>query len=578
MTAERKSVLQAALMAPVAYWVCLRFLFPGYFSPLFPSHSDLCVPAGLQMRPLAEIFTYPRPASFLFQRSIGWLGVHASILIAILVIGAGLLCAIWLLQAWTGRIASPLAVLCYCAILFAQPEFYFQHRQDLSSSQSFVTCLLAVEFWRRWVTERKGWQYAAYAVALALTVLTKETYIGSLAILLCGVLFTLEKPGPKQPIVKPALIGLGGSLLVVAVCEAINFHGYNRWVLPVLGGDPSYRASFDLRIIARTASWFLSESITWPAIFILLLMLVFLWRERRLLIVVISFIAAGVAAILPNSLLPHHAIALYAWNALPLMFAPLLVLPRRWIAMAPLLALTGLWIWTDQAEYRTAGEQWAVAQEKANERVLESFSQIRRADTGAYHLLVSGLNAPLSPWVTEDFVRVALGDRKWTVLVPADSADRTGKYVSMKHIAEVNPSDYDGVVEYGPGGNLLRTLIGPAYLTAVRTAPEEILLPELDASLVTAIRKNPNDFGSLLKVGTVLLAWGDANRAQGYLEQAVRASNGTNPYPFFFLGQCAEQKHDAGAALRYYKKAVGADEEPRNPLFRQAVERLTPQS
>jgi tetratricopeptide (TPR) repeat protein len=561
MTAERKSLVETALIAPVAYWLCLRFLFPGYFHPLFPPHPDLCMPAGLQIRPIAEIFTYPRPASFLFWLSFGWMGVHASILIGILMIGAGLLCTVWLVQAWTKRSPSPLAIACYTVILFAQPQFYFQHRQDLSSSQSFITCLLAVEFWRRWVNDRKGWYYFAFAGCLALTVLTKETYIGSLAILLCGVVFTSIEPNIKR-----VLAGLAGGLLVVAACEAINLRGYDRWVLPLVGKSSTYRTTFDPRLIAKTALAFLSDSLTWPAILILLLVLVFLWRQRRVLVVAICLVAAGIAAILPNSLLPNHAIALYAWSAVPLLFAPLLLLPRRWLAMAPLLALSCLWVWTNRTAYRSVGEQWAIAQEKANERVLDSFAKIRRSDDGAHRLLVSGLNAPLSPWGYEDFVRVALGDRQWTILIPAESADRTGKYVNTKHIAEVNPANYDGVVEYGPGGDMLRVLTGPTYFASVRNDPEQVLLPELD--------ENPKDFSSLLTAGTVLLTWGDADRAQAYLERAVRASNGVNPYPFFFLGECAERKHERAAALRYYEEAVGADKEPRNPLFRQAVDRM----
>jgi tetratricopeptide (TPR) repeat protein len=322
-----------------------------------------------------------------------------------------------------------------------------------------------------------------------------------------------------------------------------------------------------VRLIAKTALGFLSDSLTWPAILILLLVLALLWRERKILVVAISFVAAGIAAILPNSLLPNHAIALYAWSAVPLLFAPVLILPRRWLAMAPLLVLTCLWVWTNRVAYRSAGEQWEVAQEKVNERVLQSFAKIKHSDNGAYRLLVSGLNAPLSPWGYEDFVRVALGDHKWTLLVLAESADRTGKYLSTRHIAEVNPANYDGVVEYGPDGNMLRALTGPAYFAAIRNDPEQVLVPELD--------KNPNDFASLLKAGTVLLDWGDVDRAQSYLEQAVRASNGANPYPFFFLGQCAERKHDRAAALGYYEKAVRADAEPRNPFFQQSVDRLT---
>ena len=116
-------------------------------------------------------------------------------------------------------------------------------------------------------------------------------------------------------------------------------------------------------------------------------------------------------------------------------------------------------------------------------------------------------------------------------------------------------------------------LTGAAYANYAKTVPEQILIPELGDVMPTV--KTPGDFSGLLKIGTLLLAWGDPDRAQTYLEQAVRASNGANPYPFFFLGQCAEQKHDEATALRFYQKAVATDREPRNPLFRQAVDRTS---
>ena len=577
MTAVRKSVVCASLIAPVAYWFCLRFLFPNYFTPLFPSHPDVCIPAGLQIRPILEIFTYPRPISFLFMRSFGWMGVHASILIAILTTGVGLLCTVWLVQLWTSRTAPPLAIACYSVILFAQPQFYFEHRQDVAATQAFITALLAVEFWRRWVLNRLGWHYFAFAASLAMTVLTKETYLGSVAVLACGLLLTLEKATWKKSFLTRLLWGAAGGVLVIAVCEFINWRGYSEWVLPVLGKSSTYRPSFNLLLITKTAWSFLSDSLTWPAALILAFALGFLWRDRKALIIGIFLVAAGVVAILPNSLLPAHAVTLYAWDAAPLLFAPILVLPRRWIAVLPIAALICLWIWKNQPQYHSAGAQWAIAQEKTNERVLDSFAKIKSSDGGAYRLLVSGLNAPLSPWGYEDFVRVDLGDRRWTLLVHADAGESAGRYVSTKHVGDIDAADFDGAVEYTLDGHLLRVLTGAPYRVAIKTSPEQVLIPELDDKLMTVAAEIPTDFAGALKIGTILLTWGDTVGAQRYLEKAVRASNGSNPYPFFFLGQCSERTHDRVTALQYYRKAVAVESEPRNPLFEQAVKRMASQ-
>ena len=82
-------------------------------------------------------------------------------------------------------------------------------------------------------------------------------------------------------------------------------------------------------------------------------------------------------------------------------------------------------------------------------------------------------------------------------------------------------------VEYRPDGNVRLVLTGAAYATSAQAKPERVLIPDLD-DIMPAV-ENPDDFAGPLKVGTILLHWGDADRAQGYLEKAVQASSRQKP-------------------------------------------------
>ena len=65
--------LFALPIAAVAYFLCLQFVFPGYFHPLTPHHNDFYFPPGLSFdgHSLLEKLTWPRPFGFIAFQILG---------------------------------------------------------------------------------------------------------------------------------------------------------------------------------------------------------------------------------------------------------------------------------------------------------------------------------------------------------------------------------------------------------------------------------------------------------------------------------------------------------------------------
>ena len=63
------------------YAAVLAYIFPGYFDPLYPIHSDVYFSPGLSARnpSLTAYFDWPRPAGYLAAHLFGLAGVRAMV-------------------------------------------------------------------------------------------------------------------------------------------------------------------------------------------------------------------------------------------------------------------------------------------------------------------------------------------------------------------------------------------------------------------------------------------------------------------------------------------------------------------
>ena len=580
------------LFAAAIYWLCLRFLFPGYFAPLTPNHPDLYTPVGFLERSFSEILTYPRPLNYVIVRTSGWLGVEGSILVVVLAAIFAVMLASTMTIRWARARMSGLGLACYLILVFGHPEFYFEHRHDSPAVFSCAAVFLAAEFWRRWLIENR-WRDLGGCFALTLALgLLKETYYPSLLILLV-TLAVAERQLRLRRIV-PAL---GGVCALLGFSFLISAAGFRRWIP---AGAESYRISLAPSEVWGGFVYYLSHLFTWASALAVLVSLALLFRNRRKLAIGSGMTLAGIAALLPNSVLPNHLFEQYSWLAAPFCFAPLLLLAapeinaarepepgasgfnawRPRLAALVVVSLTALSVWRYLPEYASTVHQWGVAQELENRGFMASFAQLRGLPPGT-HVLVTGVDTPLNPWIEPDFLKHEFGQHAWTVVTPIDRPDAelplVQPSVHLRHAAEVDPAAFDHAFVYDEQGNLRRQYDHSALAAAAQAHPEAIVVPEL-SPVLDRLRQAPDDHMALLKAGELCLNWGLDKRAESYLGRSTEVTHGRDPYAFFFLGELKERQHDLAAAYADYQRAVETDQEPRNPLFQQAADRVRARS
>ena len=331
-----KRAAGAAGIAVLAYVLCLWLGFPQYFAPLAPHHSDLYIPVGLLEHSPLQLLAYPRPVAFEFLRLIGYLGVEGSIAAVIALIIAAVPLTAYAVEKLTGQSASVLTISTYSLLLFAHPEFYFQHRHDVPAALSYLLMLSAVLLWWR------GSVVASCGVLLALGLTQRNVYTGHIGSACRRRVAATPQPAcladalcyrcararrSVQPVALPCVrdrrAGVPGNRRAARGCERIL-------VLPgasVHAGSGGARHLFVLAVARRCfhARW-----------------------ARR----------AGAASVLPNHLIPE-----YAWVAAPLVFAPILTATTRRM-IVPVAAGTAITLASYAFRYDTPGREWAVAQER----------------------------------------------------------------------------------------------------------------------------------------------------------------------------------------------------------------------
>ncbi len=559
-----------SLLAILVYVLSLRFLFPGYFDPLLPHHSDLYVPVGLLDRSPLEVATFPRPIAFLCLQAIGLLGVRGSILAVIVLVLAGVVGTAALASRLKGSsIAAPAFVL-YATVLFAHPQFYFHHRHDFPAALSYLMLLAAVGLSMEWFEHRSRGALGLYLAVMGALALTKETYYVAALLLMAGVARWIER-APWRRIVRlvVATLAIEGAAFVY---DAVR---YRHYLAAAFAAGQPYSVSFAPASLLPTLWLYLKELAAPLAVLAIVVALAAAWRSRAARDFSLVCLAAAVASLVPHAALPGHFEAQYAWVGAPLLFAPLLLTPARgwrgWIALPALALVTAGWVVSNRTAYRSRPQQWQIEQERAGGRVLAALPAI--AAMPARHIVVSGLRASYHPWLSSDFIRHRFGhERHWTVLVSRDGPQHSDDTVTLTIPARVNLPDFDAAVLFEENGQLQRILTGGALASAVRADPDEVLVPAL-SPLLSKLHANPQDFPTLLGVGAEYMYWGWPDRAIPYLESAMD-QNGRNPYPHFFLAQAFEIRNDYQAARLQYERAIALDTPGNNPAFREALARL----
>jgi len=168
-------------IAAVAYCLCLQFVFPGYFHPLYPHHDDFYFPSGLSFdgHSVWEKLQWPRPLGFLAVQLLGKFGLQGYLLALVLITLANAALTIALAQRIFGRPISWFMALAYCVLLFSHPDFYVNHLHDGFGTLSYFYLILTMHSWYKYRDSGKPGWVAVCAILVLLIAFTKETYFVS---------------------------------------------------------------------------------------------------------------------------------------------------------------------------------------------------------------------------------------------------------------------------------------------------------------------------------------------------------------------------------------------------------------
>ena len=574
------------LLVAALYWVCLQFVFPGFFAPTDPLHSDYYLPPALvaDEEPIWSKMDYPRPAGFFALWVFGHAGLQGA---TALIIGVSLLNAALVVELWQ-RLASGMigwaAVALFTAHLFGHPQAYVNHAHDAMAALSLLYLLLAMHAWENWLrSQRSGWLLASVPL-LALLVLTKETYFLAALLYWLWQVFRVEATRRRTAI---------GALLVIGVFElagaAVSIGGRQGFVQS--DRDPTHPYFIDASpgSVLSSLGTLLSHQLPLTSILLLGLALAVAWTQRETLRPALMFLVAGVSALLPHALLPNHLEPNYGWVGATLTFSPILLVgmvsaTRTWMrwalpTVATLLVIAG---WTlDRKLYEA--HRWQVDQQVILGNICDSFDLLRQAPDGASDILITGVRSLHSPFhvpAYKDYVAYELGrDRRWSVVMLREGPRGGDGLVRRVGLEDVALPSFDYAYAFQANGTLA-SAYNREHLEKAEQDTElrdRILIPDL-AMVQKQLKNEPDKWYHHQEAGSLYWDWGLVEPAREYFERAAELDDSGNPYPVYFLGLAAEARGDVAEAERHFRLAVEREAASPNPGFRKSLERLTGQS
>jgi hypothetical protein len=507
-----------------AYWICLRYLFPGYFAPLSAFHVDFFEYASLRDKSLAQILRYPRPAAYYSMKLLGQGGLYSAMAGGIAVALGGVMLTVYLAVQMAGISlrALVLAACFYSVLLFAHPDFYFEHRHDLPAEVSYLFAIGSLICWNLFLRRHRIWLPIAAVCLAVLFVFAKETYFGSVLCLVFGMAI-LDRPNWRWHV---------GFLVLLAGLEGASFlwtaHLNGPFVNTHAAAENSYRIDASVASVVKI-SWFYLSRLFNPLLLVVLGWALFLLRDRgRVLGVAAVFVVAGLAAFGPHALLPNHVFEEYAWVPAPLVLAPVLLIgpgKKLWPAgvMAGLVALVLFAPWGYGPGYRSPEVTYELRQDVIGRNIARSIKQLHAIPAGS-RVLVVGLDATYIPFHSESFLLAEFGEHiSWTVLAgPGITPRKTNRVTRVVSVGEVNFDSFDRLVTYDSDGNLQSIRAIRSIPTAERAKPY-LLVPRLrPAAELTEMY--PREAYRKFIAANVCLDWGLWSEAQRYLDGA--ADNG----------------------------------------------------
>jgi hypothetical protein len=470
-------------IALVVHAFVLKFIFPGYYSPLYPHHSDFYISVALAHSPhdffQYSYLGYSRPLGMFFVKLIGFLGLHGAILFTVINVAINCSLSVLLVQRVlniTLRWPAICLFCLYCYLLFSQSYFYTFYTQDVLSHLSYFILSSGALLFINLHERHKTLAYISLLFFSIVAFLCKETYA------LSAILFTLvwalyNKKYTGKISIAPLLTITGALVLVVMFNLIIKSVFIN---LKTSTTDPYYinlRPSSILHEMLLYAKEGLNVLHFAILAISLLFILFFRLPDKRAGYTLLGCILAAVLSILPNALIPNHHNGGYSFNGAYLLYLPVIFIPIlwnqkksfRWLSF--LLILSGLLSpLLNKKEY--AKQWWVLQQENTERNLLKSLDSLMKLQPSAEpkKILITGLTMPFYPFhhpaSLKAYPNAKYGLYDVVVYSAIEKKERDG-FVKFIQPADIDIKRTDEIWMFSDNGSLFRKLVMDQSTSAV---------------------------------------------------------------------------------------------------------------
>lgn len=597
----RSAPVEAIALTALAFIVhaaVLAWVYPGFYDPLWPHHSDFYIGAAFAHSPIPYLhyLTMPRPVGALFLEITGHLGIRGAIAanLSLLILNCTVTAMILRRVAalplkWPFWIGFSL----YLFLVFSHPFQYLWSTYDAFSQLSYFLLACAVMLGLRGTGIRVLFGFFLCAF------LAKETFALS-ALFLSALWWMLGHPSDRLRAMRT------GATIVLALEIVLILNRINQSLF-VGGADYAgspYQIDFSAHSLVTEWVRYAVEGMSSGACVFLAAVAIglFLYRNAvgtTLGILALALPVAGALAWLPNSALPNHHNPGYSWNSSYLIYAPTLFLGAVWIAghwaRGFVLAVSLLALATPKmSASRYAGNEWTLEQQHRQHRLLYDLARmVRQLPSDTRSVLVTGLNFPFSPF-DHGLSLFSLGDlgaTRFSIVTYATRDDTFPAFASLQ--AQLTPvrfvtpeaaqrGNFDEIWMFRNDGSLIQSIhIGKNTIPAETfgfTPIELMIFPGVAEALGAASGTGGNpalldDGYRLLSCGTALISYQQPALALRCLNASIRKIP-ENPYPYFYYGLMLEQLNRIDEAKLFFEKAIAHDDTIRpNPWFKEALQR-----
>ncbi|MCD1259517.1 hypothetical protein B5M42_011815 [Paenibacillus athensensis] len=595
------SLFKIAILIFVCYYLCLKFIYPGYFDPSVPYHADNYVyyTSAIDFHIGGDLFKQTRFVSTIVMSLFADFNfqVFNLCLIGIVLLNIGL--TIYFVKLLSGKTKlSMVFVFIYLISIFAHPEFYSNYWFDIYNTIAYFFMINTLIAWLKYKSDQRFIFKILPFVTIFLCFFSKETYVLVL-LFFWGYQWFYEKEYRRYL----SLLILYTIFMYGLVFFQSSFITNSPFINSEANNQDTYYISVNPISIVKTY-WFYLKHFTNPftlvtliAAFAINFMAKTNWNKMILLF------GMGLLTYAPNAVLPNHLFNFYAWLAAPLSFSLIMLVEETYFSHrlfnrrslmvgAAILAFLSI-VWNHRS-YHSQTSVWILSQEQINRHMLNNFPFIQQQIQPGDHVLVIGATSSFNPFKASKFIDRSFNHihkSYWTIGVTNESEEKAGTYISKKTLEHIHIQDYDKIFVFDEKGYLANFMTREQIKSISDMDSSSLEMNQVDISLIPELMEaqkklaaNPDDTQTLMQVGSSFLQNKVFNKAGFYLERALslelkKTEAVPNPYLYFYLGNVKENEAKYAQAMELYQKALTGlnNEGQTNAYFNDAVERMKQQ-